>query len=166
MVELVFNFLIKLLGKFVPISIRWYFTPNKISNAVKINIAPEGNGVEFWGGELPYIQTWIVLTNLSAFPIELERAYGTISFGAPVCQFFCPRRIAIAAASEERLMVNVSLSELQAEYIKKSQNSVEKIVFDFHAYFLCAVNNFPLQRYLETTHFKLVNFHLPIRSST
>ena len=47
MAELFFNFLIKRLGKLFSFSIRWYFTPNKISSTVKICIASDTNGVDF-----------------------------------------------------------------------------------------------------------------------
>jgi hypothetical protein len=166
MLELLFNFSIKLLGKLLPISIRWHYTPERIAEKIKVTIASESNGVEFWAGNLPHVQTWVVVTNLSAFPVELERAFGSVTFGAPICDFVCLRRIAIPAASQERFMINVHLSTLQVDYVRKALNSTDKVSFDFQAHFLCEVNNFYLRRYLDTTHFKTWNFPKSVEIST
>jgi hypothetical protein len=162
MFELLSNFAIKALGYALPIAIRWHFTSKKMAHYIRVSIAPEGDGVAFWAGDLPNVMTSLVITNLSPFPIELERTSIVITFGSAVAEIANLQRTVVLPSSETTLMVRGALNPFQANYVHKSQDTVDKVGIDFKAFFLCKVNNFSVEKHLASTHFRLYNFKVPL----
>lgn len=162
MLELLGNFAVKLLGRFIPATIRWYYTPKRMEDLVRARLAPEGDGVQLWASDLPHATAWVVVTNLSPFPIELDRAALQITFGAPVLDITSLRRVVIRPSSEETLLFRAPLTIFQTEYIRKHQTQVNQIGLNFDAFILCRVNNFSAQKNVSTAHFKLFNFTSPL----
>lgn len=162
MLELLGNFAVKLLGRFIPVAIRWYYTPKRMENFVRARLAPEGDGVQLWAADLPHANAWMVVTNLSPFPIELDRAVLRITFGAPVIEMTSLRRAVIPPSSEETWMFHAPMTVFQADYIRKNRDRVDQVGLDFNALILCRVNNFSVQKNVTTAHFKLFNFTSPL----
>lgn len=88
MLNILTDFLIKLLGQVVPFTLRWYYSPEKIAEKIKIRVCSEGEGIALWGGELPYAQAWLEITNLSPFPVRFDRIYGNFWYGTRLASFF------------------------------------------------------------------------------
>ena len=162
MIELLTKAAVKLLGFLMPFTLRWYFTGQRLADNVKITVASDGEGIEFWGGELPQIEAWVVITNLTPFALELDRCYGSFGFGQPLCEFMNLERRQVAASAEERFMLRASMNVFQMEYVRKMQEKNEKASIDFHGNLSCSVNRFSLDKRIETKHFRLCNFNLPL----
>ncbi|MGQ2979948.1 MAG: hypothetical protein ACT6Q9_09665 [Polaromonas sp.] len=162
MLELLTNFAVRFLGRVIPLAVSWYYTPARMGQFVQARLAPEGDGVQLWAGDLPHADAWIVVTNFSPFPIELDRAVLRVTFGAPVVEMISLRRAVIPPSSEGTWMFNAALTVFQANYIQKNYERVEKVDLAFSAQFFCRVNDFSAQKNVSTAHFKLFNFKVPI----
>ena len=162
MFELLTKATVKLLGFLMPFSLRWYFTAQRLANNVKIRIASDGEGIEFWAGDLPRIEAWVIITNLTPFALELDRCYGSFGFGQPICEFMNLERRQLAANAEERFMLRASMTVFQVEYVRRIQEKNDRASIDFHGNLSCSVNRFSLDKQIETKHLRLCNFNLPL----
>lgn len=164
MFELLTKATVKLLGFLMPFTLRWYFTGQRLADNVKITVASDGEGIEFWAGDLPRIEAWVVITNHTPFALELDSCYGSFGFGQPLCEFMNLERRQVAANAEDRFMLRASMSVFQAEYVRKMQKENDRASIDFHGNLSCSVNRFSLDKRIETTHFRLSNFNLPLNT--
>jgi len=162
MLELLFKAIVKILGHLVPFTLRRHFTPQRLADNVRIVVASDGDGIEFWASDLPRIEAWVVITNLTPFALELDRCYGAFGFGPPICEFTNLERRCIAANGEERFMLRASMNAFQVEYVRKMKEQNGRASLDFHGQFSCNVNSFSLHRHIGTTHFRLCNFNHPL----
>lgn len=148
---------VKLLSHTVPFLLRWRYTPEKIAEKIKVRISSEGSGIELWGGELPFAQAWIEITNLSPFPIRFDRIYGHFWYGTRLAPFAHLQEQQVGAAEEIRVYVVSDLTLPQAEYIKRNLGKMEAKL-SFGALGECSVNRFELQRDIRTNNANLNNF--------
>jgi hypothetical protein len=81
MINLVTEFLPKMLGHVLPVAIRWYYTPEKLADRVKVRVCEDRDGLSYWGGELPQARAWVRVTNLTPFPLLIDRIYGNFRKG-------------------------------------------------------------------------------------
>lgn len=155
--NLLTDFFVKVLGKLLPFMIRWYYKPEKIAQKIIIRIRSSHEGITFYGGELPHITAWLEITNLSPFPLELERLYGHFWYGTRLAAFYFLKRCRIEPSSEQGLLVEADLTSSQSEYIKRNQGKMEaKLSLD--AFVVCNVNNIELRRDIPTNNVRLVNY--------
>lgn len=162
MLELLSKAIVKLLGYLLPFTLRRHFTPQRLADSVRIIVASDGDGIEFWAGDLPHIEVRVVITNLTPFALELDRCYGAFGFGPPICEFTNLERRHIAANGEERFMLRASMNAFQVEYVRRMQAQNDRASLDFHGQFSCSVNSFALHQNIGTRHFRLVNFNHPL----
>jgi len=158
MIEILIDFAIKFLAWVAPITLRRAYTPERIGKLIKVRISAEGQGIEFWNGEIPSARAYITITNLSPFYLELDRAFGSFSYGAELGKFTYLQKEKIAPASEVSIHLEVSLSKEHISMMQRQKEHYPRVELRFNAHILCDVHNFDLYRCLETTHYKLVNF--------
>jgi hypothetical protein len=156
--ELVLRILVKFFGYLLPFTLRWWYSPQRLADGLNIFISSESDGVEFWAGDLPYVQVWIVITNQTPFALELDRCFGSFGFGLPVCEFAHLERRCIAANGKLSFMLRTNMTAFQLEYVRKMRGQFDKVSLDFQGQFLCSVSTFNFQRRISTTHFRLRNF--------
>jgi hypothetical protein len=156
--QTIIEFLIKFLAWAAPFTLRKAYPPNRIADLIKVRISSDGEGIEFWNGELPKAKTWITITNLSPFSLELDRAFGSFSYGAELENFFYLQKEKILPASEKSIPIEASLTKEHADVIQRLMTSNPRPEVRFNAHILGRVHNFDLYRTLGTTHHRLVNF--------
>lgn len=161
MTELLIKSFVKLLGSIFPAAIRWRYNSKRMAELIHARVASDGEGVELWAGDLPHIQTWMVVANRSPFSVEIDRAFLEITFGAEIARPANMTRVVVAPSSEVTLMFRASLDVFQANYIQRMRGNVSRVQMQFKAYILCNVRNFEVGKNIQTSHFKLYNFNLP-----
>lgn len=160
MVELLQEFIIKVLGRVLPILVRWYYKPEKLAKKIKIQVHSSGDGVIFDCGEMPYARARLEVTNLSPFPVELERVYGHFWYGTRLSPFLYLKRVKVAPAHDAEIYIEADLSSAQVSYIKRNKVRMEQGMdqkLSVSAYVLCKVNNFEIQREVQTNNARLQN---------
>jgi hypothetical protein len=160
MIEILIEFTVKLLGWAFPFTLRWKYPPKRIDELIKIRISPQGNGIEFWSGDMPKVRAYIEITNLSPFPLEIERAYGTFEYGSDLEKFIYLKRESIRPASEISIPIEASITKEHVAVIRRLMPSNPRPALRFNAHVLCKVHNFELSRAMETSHHRLVNFNV------
>ena len=158
MIEILLEFAIKFLARAAPFVLRKNYPPKRIADLIKVRISADSDGIEFWNGEMPKARARITITNLSPFPLELDRAFGDFSFGAELGKFSYLQKEKISPASEKSISLETSLTKEQAAVIQGLVVSAPRPSVTFNAHILCSVHNFDLNRVLQTTHHRLVNF--------
>ncbi|MBK9132474.1 MAG: hypothetical protein IPM20_12675 [Gammaproteobacteria bacterium] len=136
------NFVVKLLGRFIPWSIRWLFPPARLSKLIKIQIAGQSRGIEYWAGDLPKIRVYLEVINLSPFVVEIDRIFGHFNLGSQVASFAYLRRAKVLSPSEVVVFIEADLSDNQIKYIRTNKDAVEKAGINLIAEFNCKVNDF------------------------
>lgn len=154
------EFGIKSAGHVAPFLLRRYYTPARIADKVKVRVCGEGDGITLWGGELPYAQAWIEITNVSPFPIQIDRIYGHFWYGTRLAPFLHLKEQHVGSGEEVRLYLVGDLTRPQADYIQRNLGKLEtKLTLGLHAE--TTVNPFELERELRTNNVRLNNFHQP-----
>lgn len=159
MTQTLIEFLIKFLAWAAPFTLRKAYPSKRIADLIKVRISADGEGIEFWNGEMPKAKTWITISNLSPFPLELERAFGSFSYGAELEKFTYLQKEKIPPASEKSIPIEASLTKEHAGVILRLMTSNPRPMVQFNAHILCSVHNFDLYRALGTTHHRLINFN-------
>lgn len=93
MLSILSDFFVKFLAQVLPFLLRWYYKPEKIAAKIKVRISSDGDGIVFWGGEMPRAQAWLQITNLSPFPIRFDRIYGYFWYGTQLAPFFLLKQL-------------------------------------------------------------------------
>jgi hypothetical protein len=161
MIEILFDFVIKLLAWIAPFTLRKAYPSQRIADLIKVRISARGDGIELWDGELPRVRAQITITNLSPFHLELDRAFGTFSYGTELEKFSYLQKEKIPPASEVSILVGATLTKEHVAVIQKQRQYNPRIEIRFNAHILCDVHNFDLCETLETSHHRLVNFGAP-----
>lgn len=160
MPEILIEFIVKLLGWALPSAIRWRYPAKRIDGLVKVRVSSQGEGIEFWNGGIPKVKAWVEITNLSPFPIEIERAYGTFAYGADLEKFTYLKRESIPPASEIAIPIETSITNEHVAVVQRLAPSHPTPALQFNARVLCKVQDFELSRLIQTSHHKLVNFNV------
>lgn len=158
MIQMLIDFAVKFLAWAAPFTLRKLYPPERIAGLIKVRISAESDGINFWNGEIPRARAYVTITNLSPFHLELDRAFGSFSFGAELEKFSYLQKEKISPASEISLLLEASLTKEHTAVIQRQKESNPRVELRFNAHILCDVHNFDLYRTLETTHYRLVNF--------
>jgi len=150
---------VKPLAWAAPFTLRKAYPPKRIADLIKVRISADGEGIELWNGDTPKAKAWITITNLSPFSLELDRAFGSFSYGAELESFSYLQKEKILPASEKSFPIETSLTKEQAGVIQRLMTSNPRPEVRFNAHILCSVHNFDLHKSLGTTHHRLVNFN-------
>ncbi len=156
MINLLTEFFPKMLGHVFPVAIRWYYTQEKLADRVKIRVCEDRDGLEYWNGELPQAQAWIRVTNLTPFPIVIDRLYGSFWYGTQLAHYSVLKQHKVPASGEKDIYIEAPLTSGQAAYIEKTRKAESSL--HLGALCRCNVREFQLERTLKTGHARLVNF--------
>jgi hypothetical protein len=157
MLSILSDFLVKLLAQVLPIVLRWHYRPEKIAEKIKIRVCSEGDGIVFWGGEIPYAVAWLQITNLSPFPICFDRIYGNFWYGTRLAYFCLLKQQSVGPAEEIRVYVVADLTAPQEAYIAKNFGKMETKL-TIGALGECKINNFEIEREIRGNNVQFHNF--------
>ena len=158
--ELLIEFSIRLLEWLAPFTLKKLYPIKRIDGLIEIRVSPTGEGIEYWGGDVPRVQAWIEIINLSPFHLKMDRAFGAFLYGSEVAEFTHLKIEKLKPAEKISFPINGTMSAGNAEFIQrlitsKNRNTPE---IRFEAHILCRVHDLPIYRRLTTTHHRMVNF--------
>ena len=156
MFELLKDFLLKTLGIALPFVVRWFYKPAKFASGIKVRIRGEGDGVTYNCGELPSVRIWLVITNFTPFEIVFDRIYGQLVCGGVFGEITHLKRYVLPTAQEKEVLVELSLNEHQAQYIKHSPGKNET-KFYFGAYVISKIHSIELTKEINTNNVQHLN---------
>jgi hypothetical protein len=158
MIEILTDFVVKVLGWAMPATLRQLYPKEKILKLIKVRVAAEGAGIEFWAGELPRAKVFVTLTNLSPFPLELDRAFGKFFYGSALTDFSYLKVEEIPPASEKQISIETDLTKEHIAVIQACRAANQNPTVEFNAHLHCSIHDLDLTRVLQTSHYRLVNF--------
>jgi hypothetical protein len=156
MFELLKDFLIKVLGLVLPFVVSWFYKPAKLDKGIKIRIRGEGDGVAYFCGELPKVNIWLVITNLTPFQVEIDRIYGQLVYGCVIGEVIHLKRHSIKSAEEKEVLLQLSLNEYQEKHIRQNLEKVETKLY-LGAYVTSKIHNIELSREITTNNVRHLN---------
>lgn len=156
MLELVQEFVLKILSKITPIFAKWLYDSKKFDEAIKIRVRSEGDGITYNCGELPNIRIWLSLTNLNPFEIVIDRIYGQISHACIIGNLVYLKRQTIPARQEREIFLELFLNEHQQRHIKLHQNINETTLY-LSAYVESSLHALELSKTVSTHHARFIN---------
>jgi len=98
-----------------------YYTKERLSSLVKIEISSEHSGITVNCSELPDVSAWIVITNCSPFHIFIHEIEAELYLSDRVARLVSICNEDISPSAKERLFVQTDLTEKQVEYIKRKK---------------------------------------------
>lgn len=158
MLELLRDFALKTLGHIVPFVVAWLYKPQKIASDLKFRVPGEGDGVTYEGGELPRVRIWLRASNLSPFPVEIDRIAIQIAYGSVIGEISHIRKHILPASKEIEFLVEGSLNERQVSYIQKNLSKNFETKLYLTAYLNSKIHNFEIAREVQTNNVRLINF--------
>lgn len=155
--EVIGNWIVKVLAGALPLLVRWYYTPEKIQKGIRVAIRGSGEGVVFDGSDIPKIRIWLVVTNLSLVKIEVESIVGRICYGNLFCEINHFRKHSILTSADTEIFLECWLNEFQVRHLKTNlKNKFETKLF-MVGNINTSVHNFELSRELATNNVQFIN---------
>ena len=156
MIEAARDILLKLLGAFIPSLLGWFYKPDRIARDIKIRPNSEGDAITIVAGELPNIQIWLLVTNLSPFKVEIDRILVQVQYGAIIGEFSGLRKTIVKPASEALVKVDSALTSHQVSSILKQRDNASYTVLYITAYISCQVHNLEVVRNVQTANTRIL----------
>lgn len=111
--------LIKLTNYLFSSIFRRYYTQQKLSDLLEINVSSEPASFTVTCSELPRASVWIEINNLSPFLVAVQELEAEFYLSGRVAKFVRILNIDIKAQASERLFIETDLTGMQVEYIRK-----------------------------------------------
>lgn len=160
MTQILVEFFVKLLAWAMPFTLRWRYPASRIDSLILVRVLSQGDGIEFWDGDIPKARAYVEFINLSPFHLEIERAYGSFEYGADLEGFTYLRRERLSPASATSIPIEVSITKEHIDVIRRLMNSGIKPALRLSAHVVCRVRDFEIRRSIQTSHHRLVNFNI------
>lgn len=155
--EVLGNWIVKVLAGAFPFLVRWYYTSEKIQKDIRVAIRGSGEGVVFDCGDIPRVRVWLVVTNLSLVKIEIENIVGRICYGNSFCEINHFRKHSLRTSADTEIFLECWLNEFQVRHIKTNiKNKFETKLF-IVGNINTSVHNFELSRELATNNVQFFN---------
>ena len=151
------SLVIKLMGKILPFVVRWFFKPEKLAEKIEITVNPQDEGICINAGQGASARVWLKISNLSPFPVEIDRIFGDLSLSNKVAEICYLHRKTIEPSKSLLVFADTALSSLQVDLIKLQENTKEATL-KLNAYFNCKICNFSItQKYVKSKNLELMN---------
>lgn len=159
--DLISGAILRSLSFFAGFILRWYWTEKRLASRIKTTISSEHEGIRIDAGELPKFHAWIEVTNLSSFPVEVERLHGEVYYGARIASFIWLDRVDVAPASEQKILISADLTDAQVRYLRRTHGSNKtRLLID--GYLACRVRGFHIfGRSIESSNVEIININVP-----
>lgn len=158
MLELLRDFTLKVFGHILPFVVAWLYKAEKIASGIKIRVPGEGDGVTFEGGELPRVRVWLRASNLSPFPVEIDRIALQVAYGAVIGEIAHIRKRSLPESKELEFLIEGYLNEKQVAYIQKNRSQNYETKLYLTAYLNSKIHNFEITREVQTNNVRFINF--------
>lgn len=156
MFEAIRSWAVKILSKIMPSIFRWIYSHEKLVGLIDVTINSENDGVVINCSELPDARAWIEVTNLAPFKLKLVGVEAILYWVGRVAEFQSLQRIDVLPHTKLKLLIESSLNELQAAYIRKN-HALDNPRLHIKLYFESSIRDIEKQRDMQTTNIKLLN---------
>jgi hypothetical protein len=156
MLEAARDLLLKALGALLPTLLGWFYKPSRIDRDIKIRPNGEGEAITFYASELPNIQIWLQVTNLSPFTIEIDRLLVQVAYGTVIGEYATLRKTTLKPASEALVKVESALTTKQVSAVMAQRANASYATLYITAYVNCKVHNLELTRSPQTTNIRVL----------
>ena len=156
MLEILRDLALKLLGALVPKLLGWLYKPARIEKDIKIRPLGEGEAVTLNAGDLPSVQIWLLVSNLSPFSLELDRVLVQLQYGGVIGEFTSVRKVSMKPASETQYKVESPLTSAQVRSTLRSRESFSYSTLYITAYINCKVHNIEVHRNPQTSNVRVI----------
>ncbi len=134
------SLIIKALGIVVPWTLRWYYTPKRISALIDVTIPSTGDGFTYNGASGKAV-CWLEITNRSPFDFIADRILIDINMNGNCGTMFQIIPTQIKAGCKERMFASVDSIAVAAHSIQQLRNE-PKVWLTVHAVLQCKVRDF------------------------
>lgn len=146
---------------FAAFALRLFWTEKRLAARIKITVSSEHEGIRIDAGELPNFHGWIEIINLSPFPIEIDRLYGELFYGARIASFTWLDRATVSPSSEQKVRIGCDLTDAQARYLRRTYGR-NKTRLSVNGHFVCRVRGFRVSgRSIESSNVEVINADMP-----
>lgn len=141
---------------------KWYYTSERLSDAVRVEVSSEGDGVVVNCGDPAEAHAWLQITNLSHFPVRVEGVEAVLSLAGNVGRFTRLTRVDVEPSSVERVLIEASLSDGQVRCIQTGRvYGAQRL--SVHVLFGCRVRDFSASRDIDITNIRFLNCDAPMQ---
>ncbi|MCG7986222.1 MAG: hypothetical protein JAY64_01720 [Candidatus Thiodiazotropha weberae] len=112
--------IIRALSKMFGFAMKNYYTKQKLSSMVKINISSEHSGITVNCSELPDARVWFEVTNLSPFPVTIHGIEAELYLSGRVARFVNLFNQEVPPSDQDRVFIQTDLSGKQSAHIKRN----------------------------------------------
>jgi hypothetical protein len=145
MTDIPISGLLKLAFKWLPSwMLRWYYSKDKLSKLVYVDIQPRGQSTVVDLGPCASVRMWLQLINLSPFPIELDRADFRFQFGGTEMQLPVLNKQVIESGAMINLSLNGPIADGHADQMHRNSSRSEGSLSG-NIEFNCKVHSFGRQ---------------------
>jgi LEA14-like dessication related protein len=134
-----------------------YYTKQKLSSMVKVNISSEHSGITVNCAELPDARAWLQITNLSPFPITVHGIEAELYLSGRVARFVSLSNEEIEPSSEGRLFIQTDLTGRQADHVKRNKG-IDNPRLNIKMFLSCRLSKFEIDaREITTKNIEFMN---------
>lgn len=131
--------------------LRRFYTRQKLSELVDIQVCHDPSGITINCSELPDISAWIEISNSSPFHITVHEFEAGVYLTERVANLVKICNVDVAPSGTERLFVQSDLTAKQIDYIRRHKY-VETPKLKVNAMFSCRLSTFEINDREITTH--------------
>lgn len=165
MLDLLVGKLVELLGRIAGFTVRWYFTPKRLADNVRVDISSQHEGVVIDGGECPWFHGWLLITNHNPFPVTLDRATGELNLAGPLGSFVILDGCIIPRHSTVSVRFHSYMHDWAAARLYKARKVEKRVRVAINPLFRCKIRSFDFSRSLEIGNAEIRNVRVPTEAS-
>jgi len=149
--------IIRALSKVFGFVMKKYYTKQKLSSMVKVNIGSEHSGIIVNCSELPDARAWIDVTNLSPFPVTIHGIEAELYLSGRIARFVNLFNQEVPPSNQERVFIQTGLNGRQAEHIKNNKG-IENPRINIKMFLTCDLRAFEIDdREITTKNIEFIN---------
>jgi hypothetical protein len=121
--------------------LRRFFSKLWLAQHTHLDVRPRHDPVSVYGGELPAVHIWLVVSNRGYFTIELDRLTVEFNWNAVVVRFHHLSRVELKPNAETAILIRGVLTTEQIAHISKNRDR-PAVALQLEAEFNSKVHNF------------------------
>lgn len=149
--------IIRALSKVFGFVMKKYYTKQKLSSMVKVNISSEHSGITVNCSELPDARAWIEVTNLSPFHVTIHGIEAELYLSGRVARFVNLFNQEVPPSNQEQVFIQTDLNGRQADHIKRNMG-VDNPRLNIKMFLSCNLRKFEIDgREITTKNIEFMN---------
>lgn len=121
--------------------LRWFFSKPWLAQHTRLDVRPRYDPLSIYGGELPAIEMWLIVSNRGYFTIELDRLTVEFHWNSVMARFHHLTRIELKPNAEADILIRGVLTAEQIAHISKYKDRAS-IALQLEGEFNSKIHNF------------------------